>query len=1802
MTDSWFSSEKRRKTLQASKFRRLLRVELFEQRMMLHGDALVGLNTMTDMDELSMSADLFAGSTSTSSAALSAEGEAIAEGESAWTHAIVADDAAAFFDDSFVHEVSITFENTDWYDVLFESHANDTADPYFAADVTIDGVTMENVGVRFKGNSSFTGTGIKKSLKIDFDEFDETNDSLTYLGLKKLNLNNNYNDPAMLREKLLYDFASNFVEGASRAVHTNVTINGELYGLYTAVEQVDKTYVQTRFGSDEDGNLFKGATADEENGDPNADFGSDLTYLGDDPVAYETNYQLKTNETVNDYSDLVEFIDVLNNTSAADLPAAIEPLLDVDDSLASLAINNLFANLDSYNGSAHNYYLYDRDDTGQFTHILWDANESFGRFSLFTTPGEDLQELDPFWLPVATTGGPGGGGPGGGGPGGGGPGGTVTEESRPLMENLWAVDEYSKDYLRDLAEMLRNGFDITSATARISELANVIRVDVTADPNKQYTTAQFEQNLTSDITSGMGTIYGLTSFIETRALYLDAELDTYASASDLRLNELMTVNVATVQDQSGDFDPWVEVYNFGPGLVDVSGLYLTDDVADLTKWSIPSENLDDGEFLTLWIDGETSEGTNHASFALSATGGTLQLTDGVTVIDTVTYAAMAGDTSLARVPDGDGDFETTDQPTFGVENLASVVVVDPVTPVVLYINEFMADNDSVVEDPDEAGAFEDWVEIYNPGTEAIDLSGMSMTDDLADPTQWQFASGTIIAAGGYLIVWADGDTDQGDNHATFKLSTGGEEIGLYHTDGTTLIDSVVFGAQVTDISSGRFPDGSDTFVSMTTPTPGATNVTTITNVAPTADAGGPYSGLIDGTIALTAAESTDSDGSIVSYAWDLNNDGQYDDATGVTASFTSTTTGVFTVGVQVTDDDGATGASSATVTVTSVAVTPVVLYINEFMADNDTTIEDSDGVGEFDDWIELYNPGTEVIDLGGMYLTDDLADPTQWQFTSGTIIAAGGYLIVWADGDTDQGDNHATFKLSTGGEAIGLYNTDGTTLIDSVVFDAQVTDISSGRFPDGSDTFVSMTTPTPGATNVTTIMNLAPTADAGGPYSGLVDGTITLTATGSTDSDGTIASFAWDLDNDGQYDDATGVTASFTSTTAGTFTVGVQVTDDDGATGASSATVTVTSVAVTPVVLYINEFMADNDTTIEDPDGAGEFDDWIELYNPGTEIIDLGGMYLTDDLADPTQWQFTSGTIIAAGGYLIVWADGDTDQGDNHATFKLSTGGEAIGLYNTDGTTLIDSVVFDAQVTDISSGRFPDGSDTFVSMTTPTPAATNVTSITNLAPTADAGGPYSGLVDGTITLTATGSTDSDGTIASFAWDLDNDDQYDDATGVTASFTSTTAGTFTVGVQVTDDDGATGVSAATIIVSTSPATSGLVVFQSAGSTSVNEYGTSDLVTVSLASQPTANVTVAVSSSDTGEVSLSTSSLTFTPGNWDVAQTFTVTGVSDGNVDGDQSVKVTLTVSSQDADYAAIANSDILVTNQDTDTTPEIPARIYTPNVVVRPHVITASSVRTAILFVAHASGTITITPIGTASVSETIRLVDGDVQQISEYVDGIAQATVNAGGTYAIIFEAQTSDRIYSVRSTAGTDAFRLTATTNFLLPTDTNGDSQTTPLDALLVINQLNQDSVAEGEFVANASLLDVNGDGWISPMDALLVINELNRRQDAESESMAEGESVSEDAIAASLHSDLSSSPVDGTIESETIILNEPEAEMLVAKFGSTTPDSGHNFMGNLVDDAVNDLFGDDADRNAKDTFSDLQLLADDVFDLSWV
>jgi hypothetical protein len=136
----------------------------------------------------------------------------------------------------------------------------------------------------------------------------------------------------------------------------------------------------------------------------------------------------------------------------------------------------------------------------------------------------------------------------------------------------------------------------------------------------------------------------------------------------------------------------------------------------------------------------------------------------------------------------------------------------------------------------------------------------------------------------------------------------------------------------------------------------------------------------------------------------------------------------------------------------------------------------------------------------------------------------------------------------------------------------------------------------------------------------------------------------------------------------------------------------------------INEFVASNVTGIRDE--KNEREDWIEFLNTTQSAFDLSGCYLTDTLSLPKQWRFPTGSVVAAGGTALVWADNDPGQGPLHATFKLAKEGETIALFDTDGTTLLDVFVFGAQAPDVSTGRTASET-TWVTFPSPTPYAAN---------------------------------------------------------------------------------------------------------------------------------------------------------------------------------------------------------------------------------------------------------------------------------------------------------------------------------------------------------------------------------------------------------------------------------------------------------------------------------------------------------------
>ena len=162
--------------------------------------------------------------------------------------------------------------------------------------------------------------------------------------------------------------------------------------------------------------------------------------------------------------------------------------------------------------------------------------------------------------------------------------------------------------------------------------------------------------------------------------------------------------------------------------------------------------------------------------------------------------------------------------------------------------------------------------------------------------------------------------------------------------------------------------------------------------------------------------------------------------------------------------------------------------------------------------------------------------------------------------------------------------------------------------------------------------------------------------------------------------------------------------------------------------VFINEWMAQNTTTIADPakPTGAEFDDWFELYNADSEPADLSGFFLSDDPDNPNRYPIPNGYIIPPQGFLLVWADDQPEQNgltaDLHVNFKLSRSGESIGLYGPDGAA-VDSVQFGPQTADVAEGRSQDGAgEPFVSLPNPSPGTSNaefLLAITEIQITAD---------------------------------------------------------------------------------------------------------------------------------------------------------------------------------------------------------------------------------------------------------------------------------------------------------------------------------------------------------------------------------------------------------------------------------------------------------------------------------------------------
>ena len=246
---------------------------------------------------------------------------------------------------------------------------------FVPGEVFYKGIEWYRVGVRFKGNSSLQvswRSGILKlSFKLDFDEYEDDYPQINnqrFYGFKKLSLKNNFDDDSMLREKVAGDvFRNAGLVGPHTAFYTVYVDYGEgpqYFGLYTLVEEVDDTVIDTQF-SDGGGNLYK----------PDGDAATFAT-----GTFNEDEYVKKTNEDEADFTDVQSLLTILNDGTRTTDPETwrtnLEAVFDTDVFLKYLAVNTVIQNWDTYGRMTHNYFLYNNPNTSKLTWIPWDNNEA----------------------------------------------------------------------------------------------------------------------------------------------------------------------------------------------------------------------------------------------------------------------------------------------------------------------------------------------------------------------------------------------------------------------------------------------------------------------------------------------------------------------------------------------------------------------------------------------------------------------------------------------------------------------------------------------------------------------------------------------------------------------------------------------------------------------------------------------------------------------------------------------------------------------------------------------------------------------------------------------------------------------------------------------------------------------------------------------------------------------------------------------------------------------------------------------------------------------------------------------------------------------------------------------------------------------------------------------------------------------------------------------------------------------------------------------------------------------------------
>lgn len=646
---------------------------------------------------------------------------------------------SGLYNKDVVKDVFLNFEQANYWTLLTNNYASETN---IVATMVYDGVTYPNVGVRFRGNTSYTmiGGSQKKSFAVETDFVDTTQ---AVLGYKNMKFNNAHQDQSFMREVLFSRMAARHTPIA-KGNYIHLYLNNQDWGLYPNVQSVDKTFLKEWFASN-DGARFRATT--ENTGTPGGGGGpgwgdgtAGMNYLGDNPATYQQYYSLKSNDVPTDpWQSLIDACQTLS-TATADNIDALKAKIDVDKVLWHLACENIFTDDDSYVMKGKmDYMVYVEPETGRTTSLEYDGNSSFQANAATSST----------WGPFK----------------------NATNANYPLLNKLLNIPEFRQRYLAHYRTILNETFTTANATELVNALHAQIGALVAADPKKLYTTAQYNTSYPA-----------LIAFVTNRRAFLLSNAEVAQVAPTIASAKFYNAADEEYAVPTAHAAAHVKAeVAAAAGVQRVNLYFATGLVGNFDKVQM----FDDGNH----NDGAAADGTYGAAIPGYSAGTMVRY-----YVEAIASNAAQ---SAAYLPTG------AEHDVF-VYTVAAGVATNGVV-----INEIVAQNTSGTTD--EAGQYEDWVELYNNNDFEVDLSGFYLTDNTDNLTKWAFPAGSVIPANGYLLVWADEDEEDGPLHANFKLSAGGESVTLSDPDQNE-VDQVVFGAQTANMGYARVPNGTGDFV------------------------------------------------------------------------------------------------------------------------------------------------------------------------------------------------------------------------------------------------------------------------------------------------------------------------------------------------------------------------------------------------------------------------------------------------------------------------------------------------------------------------------------------------------------------------------------------------------------------------------------------------------------------------------------------------------------------------------------------------------------------------------------------------------------------------------------------------------------------------------------------------------------------------------------------------------------------------------------------------------------------------------